>query len=395
MAAKFDKYKKDIDRSSFVRYSDNYLNSLFGSNKVAPLWVADSDFIVMPQLVKAMKKVAKRGLYPYELKTPAIKQPLIDWFAKRHNIKLKMDALQFTTSVLTGLAAAIDELTEKGDGILIQPPVYNAFKGLIEGVDRTIVNNPLSLKDGKYEIDFKDLEKKAADKKTKAMILCSPHNPVGRVWTKKELEKVADICIANNVLMLTDEIHCDIIYSHVKFTGMTEVYKGKSDHIIMFGSAGKSFGIPGLVDSFIYTPNEEYKNTLQSRIMRFHLGKSNSFGIVAMKTVYKHGFKWLDKKISYLEATVSMIDEFLKKNLPDVKLIKPEGTYQVWLDFNKVVKNDEELGELLFKKAKVGIAPGKMYGPGGNGFARMNIASPQPMIMDALKSIGHAVNLSK
>lgn len=392
MGAKFDKYKKDIDRSTFVRYSDNYLNMLFGSNKVAPLWVADSDFIVMPELVKAMKKVAKRGLYPYELKTPAIKQPLIDWFNKRHKIKMKMDGLLFTIGVQTSLAATLDELTEKGDGIIIQPPVYNAFKSLILGVDRKIVNNKLKLVKGKYEMDFDDLKKKAADKKTKAMILCNPHNPIGRVWTKKELEQVAEICIANDVLMLTDEIHCDITYSYAKFTSMTEVYKGKSDKIIMYGSAGKSFGIPGLVDSFIYTPNEELKKTLQKRIMRFHLGKSSSFGVAAMKTVYKHGYKWLDTKLKYLEKTVEMIDDYLKKHLPDIQMIKPEGTYQVWLDFNKVVKDDDELSELLFKKAKVGIALGSMYGPGGEGFARMNIASPQHMIMDALKAIEKAIH---
>ena len=304
-----------------------------------------------------------------------------------------MDGLLFTSSVLTGLAAAIDELTSEGDGIIIQPPVYNAFKGLIEGVERKVVFNQLKLVDGAYEMDFDDLKKKAAEKKTKAIILCSPHNPIGRVWTRKELEKVAEICVANNVLMLTDEIHCDIVFSKSKFVGMTEIYSGKSDQIIMFGSAGKSFGIPGLVDSFIYTPNEEYKKALQSRIMRFHLGKSNSFGIVAMKTVYKHGHKWLDKKLSYLEKTVLMIDEFLKKHLPEVKLIKPEGTYQVWLDFNEVAKSDEELSELLFKKAKVGIGLGSMYSPNGEGFARMNIASPQPMIMDALKQIEKAVHV--
>lgn len=391
MSAKFDKYKTDVNRSTFVRYSENYLNSLFGDPNVMPLWVADSDFMVMPELTKAMKKIAKRALYPYELKTPGIKQPLIDWFAKRHKVKINPEGLLFTTSVLTGLAAAIDELTAKGDGILIQPPVYNSFKGLIEGVDRKVVNNPLKLKDGTYEINFKDLEKKAAGKNTKAMILCSPHNPVGRVWTADELEKIADICIANKVLMLTDEIHCDIIYSNSTFTGMTEVYKGKSDQIIMFGSAGKSFGIPGLVDSFIYTPNQEYKKALQNRIMRFHLGKSNSFGIVAMKTVYKHGDKWLNKKLSYLEKTIKMIESFLEKNLPQVKLVKPQGTYQVWLDFSEVTKNDEELSELLYKKAKIGIGLGSMYGPGGEGFARMNIASPQPMIMEALKAIEKAI----
>lgn len=392
MAARFDKYKKDIDRSTFVRYNENYLSNLFGSTDVSPFWVADSDFIVMPELSKALKKTAKRGLYPYELKTPKIKQPLIAWYKKRHKVEINMDGLLFTTSVNTGLAAAIDELTNQGDGIIIQPPVYQAFKGIIRGVERKIINNRLVLKNGSYEIDFKDLKKKAADEKTTAMLLCSPHNPVGRVWRKEELEKIADICITNNVLMLTDEIHADIIYSDSTFVGMTEIYKGKSDNIIMLGSAGKSFGIPGLVDSFIYTPNPNLKKALQDRIMRFHLGKSNAFGNAALKTVYKYGYKWLDKKIDYLNGSVKMIEKFLNKHLPEIGLVKPEGTYQVWLDFNKIAKNDEELAELLYKKAKLGITLGTEYGIGGKGFARMNIASPRAMIMDALKQLEKAVH---
>lgn len=392
MAARFDKYKKDIDRSTFVRYNENYLTSLFGTSDITPFWVADSDFIVMPELSKALKKTAKRGLYPYELKTPKIKQPLINWYKKRHNVEIKLDGLLFITSVNTGLAAAIDELTNKGDGIIIQPPVYQAFKGIIRGIGRKIINNRLKLKNGSYEIDFDDLEKKAKDKKTTAMILCSPHNPVGRVWKLEELEKIAKICIDNNVLMLTDEIHADIILGDNNFLGMTEVYKGKSDNIIMFGSAGKSFGIPGLVDSFIYSPNSEMKKALQDRIMRFHLGKSNAFGNAALKTVYKYGYKWLDKKIDYLDSTVKMIEVFLKKHLPEVGLVKPEGTYQIWLDFNSITKNDGELRELLYKKAKLGITLGTDYGIGGKGFARMNIASPQPMIMAALKRLEKAVH---
>lgn len=392
MAARFDKYKKDIDRSSFVRYNDGYLKSLFGTTKIAPFWVADSDFMVMPELSKALKRTAKRSLYPYELKTPDIKQPLIDWFKKRHKVEITMNGLLFTVSVNTGLAAAIDELTAKGEGVIIQPPVYQEFKSIIRGVDRKIINNRLVFKNGAYEVDFDDLEKKAAETTTTAMILCSPHNPVGRVWKREELEKIAGICIANNVLMLTDEIHADIIYSSSTFIGMTEVYKGKSDNIILFGSAGKSFGIPGLVDSFIYSPNPDLKKALQDRIMRFHLGKSNAFGNVALKTVYKHGYKWLNTKIDYLEKTIKMIENFLIKHLPEVGLVKPEGTYQIWLDFNNVTKNDEELRELLYKKAKLGITLGTDYGIGGKGFARMNIASPQPMIMAALKRLEKAVH---
>ncbi len=391
MAARFDKFKKDIDRSTFVRYNENNLLNNFGSSDVSPFWVADSDFIVMPELIKALKRTAKRGLYPYELKTQKIKQPLIDWYKKRHKVDINVEGLLFTTSVNSGLAATIDELTAKGDGIIIQPPVFQGFESIIKGVARKIIRNQLKRENGRYEIDFDDLEKKASAKKNTAIILCSPHNPVGRVWAKEELEKVAKICIANDVLMLTDEIHADIVYSKSTFVGMTEIYKGKSDNIIMLGSAGKSFGIPGLVDSFMYTPNPKLKKALQERIMRFHLGKSNAFGNAALKTVYRYGYKWLDKKLDYLEKTVEVIETYLAKNIPEIELIKPEGTYQIWLDFSKLTKNDKELKELLYNKAKLGITLGTEYGIGGEGYVRMNIASPKKIIIKALGRLKNAI----
>ena len=392
MAARFDKYKKDLNRTGFVRYNPGYLQNLFGHTHINPFWVADSDFMVMPELQKALKKMAKRGVYPYELKTPAIKQPLINWFKKRHKVTLTMEHLLFTTSVNTGLAAAIDELTQPGEGIIIQPPVYQAFKGIIEGVNRKVINNSLQLKNDTYHIDFNDLEKKAAVSTTTAMILCNPHNPVGRVWKKDELEQIATICQKHQVLMLTDEIHADIIYPGHQFTGMTEVYKGQSDQILMFGSAGKTFGIPGLVDSFIYTPNTELKKAMQARIMRFHLGKSNAFGNIALKTAYTHGYKWLDKKINYLAASVQAINKFLTNELPQVKMIHPEGTYQVWLDVSALAKNNKALKELLFTKARLGVNLGLEYGKEGKGFVRMNIASPRPLLLQALQQLKEAVN---
>lgn len=383
----------DIDRSIFVRYNPIYLKSIFKNQQVLPFWVADSDFQVMPELIEALEKTARRGVFAYEYKSPQLKDALVGWFSRRHGLSISPRNLMFTTSVLTSLTAIIDELTDQGDGIIIQPPVYQAFESMINGLDRTIVNNPLALKDGKYYIDYADLEQKASLKTTKMMILCSPHNPVGRVWTLEELKQIAQICVKNQVLMITDEIHADIIYPGHKFVGMTSVYETKSDQIIMVGSAGKSFGIPGLVDSFIYTPNKELKQTIQGRIMKFHLGKSNAFANTAMETVYSKGDDWLDAFTVYLKGNVDFIKDFVNKNLPQLKLIEPEGTYQIWLDFNEFGLDEDVLMKKLGQEAGVGLNNGSSYGEGGNNFCRMNIACPRSIIDLAMHRIKDALGV--
>ena len=373
-----------LDRTIFVRYNPVYLKKLFGNQDVLPFWVADSDFQVMPELVNNLRQTAERGVFGYEYKSKGLKSALSDWFDRRYKITIEEKGLMFTTSVLTSLAAIIDELTAEGDGIIIQPPVYQAFDSMITSLDRKIINSPLILEDGKYVMDFSDLEGKAQLDESKMMIICSPHNPVGRVWNEEELQHVANICIVNNILLITDEIHADIIYPGHKFIGMTSIYQPISDNIIMVGSAGKSFGIPGLVDSFIYTPNKEFKRTIQKRIMKFHLGKSNAFANTAMETVYSLGDRWLEAFVNYLQGNIEFIKNFLENELPALKLIEPEGTYQVWLDFNAFNLDEDNLMKKLGTEAGVGLNNGSSYGQGGNNFCRMNIACPRCVIEEAL-----------
>jgi len=387
----FDAYT-DTNRNNFCRYNPVFLKSIFGRTDVLPFWVADTDFEIMPILKDALAERAQLGLFGYETKSPALKQSLANWYDNRYDIKINARKLLFMSSVNTSIANIIDEFSQPGEGVIIQPPVYQAFKGIIDGLGREAINNPLILEDNHYHIDFDDLQKKAALEKSKIMLLCSPHNPVGRVWKENELRKIAEICTENNLLLITDEIHGDIVYQPNKYIGMTSIYKEFGKNIILVSSAGKSFGMPGLIDSFISTPNNDYHKLLKDRIERFHLDKSNAFAYTAWQVVYENGEDWLNQMTHYLHENVKYISDYLKNEIPNVKLPVPEGTYQIWLDLRDLRLTNEELAKFLSQKAGLALNQGYTYGLGGDGFARMNIASPKAMIIKAMEQLKVAVN---
>lgn len=390
MSSKFDNYL-DIDRSNFVRYNPVFLKSIFGRTDILPFWVADTDFKVFSKLHEALADRASLGMFGYETKSPELKKSLASWYDSRYNIKVNSRRLLFMPSVNASIAAIVDEFTIPGDGIIIQPPVYQAFKGIIDGLGRETINNQLILENNRYTIDFDDLKKKAQLSTSKIMILCSPHNPVGRVWNTEELNQVAQICAENNILLIADEIHGDVVYKPNHYVGMTTVNKQYGDNIIMVSSAGKSFGMPGLVDSFIFSPNNDYYKTLKTRIERYHLDKSNGFANIAWEVVYENGGEWLEQMTSYLDENVKFITNYLKEELPEIKLPNPEGTYQIWLDFRELKLTNDELAKFLSHEAGIALNQGYTYGPGGDGFARMNIASPKAMIIEAMEKLKVAV----
>jgi cystathionine beta-lyase len=389
MNYKFDDYPV-ADRDNFVRYNPIFLKTIFGRNDILPFWVADTDFPVMPALSEALQERAEVGLFGYETKSPALKKSLSHWYESRYAIRIHPKKLLFMPSVNSSIATIIDEFSIPGEGVIIQPPVYQVFKGIIDSLEREVINNPLVLRDNRYEIDFDDLKKKAQSPSAKILILCSPHNPVGRVWQEKELNRIAQICTENDILLITDEIHGDIVFSPNKYIGMLNVYKEVSDNIIMVSSAGKSFGMPGLIDSFISTPNSQYFERLKKRIERFHLDKSNAFANTAWQVVYEQGHEWLEQMTTYLKANVDYIAGFLKNNITEVNLPMPEGTYQIWLDFRELGLSNEELAIFLAKESGIALNQGHTYGPGGDGFMRMNIASPRNMIIQAMEQLKDA-----
>jgi len=392
MDSKFDNYL-EANRDNFVRYNPVFLKSLFGSTDVLPFWVADADFQVMPKLIEKLTERAEQGLFGYETKSLDLKKALSSWYDHRYDIKINARKLLFIPTVNASIAAIIDELSEPGDGIIIQPPVYQAFKSIIDGLGRETIDNPLVYTDNHYQVDFDDFRAKAEKPSNKIFLLCSPHNPVGRVWTKEELMQMAQICTENNVLIIADEIHGDIVYSPNKYIGMLSIQKQlNDDNIIMVSSAGKSFAMPGLIDSFIYTPNAGYHQALKERIAKFHLDKSNAFANTAWQVVYEHGGNWIDEMTKYLKGNIDYITSFLNEHLPQIRLPKPEGTYQIWLDFRKLKLTDDQLAKFLSLEAKIALNEGHTYGPGGGGFARMNIASPRAMIEKGMLQLKDAVD---
>lgn len=386
----FDEFP-ETNRNNFVRYNPVFIKSIFGNNNVLPFWVADTDFQVMPPLIEALQKRAQKGLFGYETKSPDLKQSITNWYKNRYGIKINGRKLLFTPSVNTSIAAIIDEFTKEGEGVIIQPPVYQAFQSTINDLDRKTIYNPLILKDNHYEIDFEDLSVKAADSAAKIMLLCSPHNPIGRVWQEEELKEIARICTEHNLLLIADEIHGDIIYPPHNYISMINIMLPLSNNMIMVSSPGKTFGMPGLVDSFIFTVNNAHHKALHKRLEKFHLDKSNAFANTAWQVVYENGNKWLDEMIGYLNNNVDYIVSFLATELPEVNMSRPEGTYQVWLDFRSLKLDNDALAKFLAHEAGIALNQGHTYGPGGGGFARMNIASPKHIIVKAMKQLKDAI----
>lgn len=384
--------KLSTDTSRFFRWSPKILNMFFESEDVLPMWIAETEFKACPELVEALKERANEGVFCYEDKTNRVREAVVGWFQRRHNVQMKADNLQFTISVLAGLAALLEEFTAEDEGVIIQPPVYQAFTMILNGINRKIVHNPLRLEDGKYQIDFEDLERKLSDPKNKVFLMCSPHNPVARVWTKEELTEVAELCNKYDVLCISDEIHCDTLLYGNKFASMTEVGRGIINKLVIIGSAGKTFGIPSLSDAYIYTENQDLQKVIGERLFRYHINKSNAFSNTAMEAVYTLGDAWVDQFNQHVQKNVDLIRSHFDNSATPIKLIEPEGTYQVWLDCSDSAHTDELLHRKLVDTGKIGLARGSGYGPGGEKFFRMNIGCPPSTLTDALSRIENAFN---
>lgn len=390
MTYKFDDFP-NIDRSNFVRHNPTFQKIVFGKTDLLPFWVADADFKVMPQLIEALGKRAEQGHFLYETKSPELRELLSGWYKEQYSIDIHPKRVLFTPSVNTSVALVTELFTNKGEGVLLQPPVYQAFAETINKLERSVINNPLIHTKEGYRIDFDDLEVKVALPEAKIFLLCHPHNPVGRVWTQEELRRVAEICHQHDVLLVTDEIHGDIVYKPNKYIGMLEVAREFSDNVIMITSAGKSFGIPGLLDSFVYTPNTKHYKALRRRIESLHIDKCNAFSSVAWESIYTHGAEWLGDFRTYLKGNIDELHNYLEQNIPEVGFIKPEGTYQIWLNFRKLGLDDEALLRFIVDEAGLALNAGHTYGSGGEGYMRMNIASPRAMLMSGMEQLAEAV----
>jgi len=371
-----------------TRNNPSALNSLFGSTDILPLWVADMEFEIAEPIQKALTERILNSGFAYEYKPESFYQTQKKWYQKRYGIALVKEDVLYTPSITTTITIALEELTAVGDGVIIQPPVFMEFRDVIRKTNRKIVKNPLKLVNHKYEIDFDDLEQKASVKTTTALIICNPHNPVGRVWTKLELERIVSICKKNDVLLIVDEIHKDIILFDNQFFSALH-FNRMYDKLIVCTSEAKTFNLCGIADSFAIIGDEHIRNTIATTLKKYNLGRTNALTRVALEAAYNEGEEWLNNVISTVESNVLLIEQALE-NSP-IKLIKPEGTYQVWLDFSAVFNDTKEMFTVITEKSNVGLNAGHWFGKEGALFMRMNIATSHEKIKKAIQQIVAAV----
>ena len=369
----------------------NFRQERVGREDVIPMWVADMDFETAPAIKAALVKRAEAGIYGYAAVSKEYTQAVIAWFAKRHHWNIQPEMIKQTPGVITAIHIAIQALSQVGDFILIQTPVYHPFFRVIKHTQRQVLENPLINTDAGYEIDFADFETKILEKKPKLFLFCNPQNPVGKVYTKEELVKLSEICLKYDVKMLVDEIHCDLVYSNVEHIPFGTLADKFVERAIICTAASKSFNIAGLRNSNIVILNKIIRDKFQKTHEFFGIPKPSLFPLIATQTAYEQGEEWLDELRDYIEQNRDYALEYIKKHLPKLKVNKPEGTYFLWVDFNAYGFSKEELEDFLIKKAGVWFNQGYTFGTQGTGFARINLACPKSLLEKALHQIEQAV----
>jgi cystathionine beta-lyase len=363
--------------------------NLFLDKDVLPMWVADMDFEAPEKVIKVLKERIEHGAYGYTFRPRKLKENIVSWLEYKHNWKVDKNWILSTHGVIPALNFSIQLYTNPGDKILIQTPVYPTFMSSVKNNNRELVINELVLKDNRYEIDFDDFEEKL--KESKMFILCSPHNPIGRVWSKEELERIGKLCLKHDVLIISDEIHADLTFENVNHTPIASISDDIAQNTITLMAPSKTFNIAGLHYSYTIIKNTELRKIFKKWIIQSGLYGHNLTSIIAANAAYKYGKNWLNKTMEYIEENYYYVKEYFEKNIPEVKVIKSEGTFLVWLDFRQLNLSQNELRELLEKKAKVGLNSGDTFGPGGKGFMRMNIATSRENIEETCKRIKNAL----
>ncbi|MEI8363348.1 MAG: PatB family C-S lyase [Betaproteobacteria bacterium] len=384
-------FDKDIVRGDTASVKHDGYAAGFGAADVLPLWVADMDFAAPEVVTKALAQRAEHPVYGYTFYPESMYDALIDWLKKRHGWIVQRDWIVMAPGVVTSLFATVTAFAEEGEGVIVQPPVYSPFFSAVTTNQRRLIENPLLLNDGRYQIDFEQLEHCAAEG-AKLLLLCSPHNPVGRVWSKAELIQLLDIAHRYHLTILSDEIHADLVYPGEQHTtlAMLANHHG-NDKIITAVAPSKTFNIPGLGLSALIVPNPEQRVRLQKVFDSLHLSNTNPFSIAAFEAAYRGGEAWLDELLIYLRNNRDFVSDYLMKNIPAIRLIQPQGTYLLWLDCGGLAMSDLQLGDFFVRQAKVGLNPGESFGQGGSGFMRLNIASPRHVIAEALNRIKSAL----
>jgi len=376
-----------VDRKNTDSHRWNLVNNLWEDKDGLPLSTADMDFKSPKEIIDAIKQRAEHGVFGYATIPDTYYEAVINWVKKRHNWEIKKEWIICTSGVVPALNTAILAFTDPGDSILIQTPVYPPFFSIIKSNNRNLIANQLIYNDSRYLIDFDTLEKQLSAG-VKMMILCSPHNPIGRVWSYEELKLIIELCVKNNVLIVSDEIHSDIVYSKTKHIPLSSFSEEIANNSITCISPTKTFNIPGVGISTAIIPNKKLRDEYKKTLSRMASGGiHNIFGILTSEVAYRYGSEWLNQLLPYLEGNADLMDKYIRENIPGIKFSKPEATYLGWLNCRELGIKYENLREYFITKAKVELLDGRDFGSNGEGFLRFNFASPRSVIIDALERI--------
>jgi cystathionine beta-lyase len=362
-----------------------------GNSSILPMWVADMDFRTAEPIVSALKQRVEHGVFGYTKVPDAYYAAVINWFDKRHNFHIQREWIQYTSGVVPALSAILKALTNPGDGVIVQTPAYNCFFSSIRNMDCHLVENPLVNRDGYYEMDFDDLERKASRSDVKVLILCNPHNPVGRAWTQEELTRLGEICFRHGVKVISDEIHCDLTFpgvQHQPFAALGDEFLANT---VTTNSPSKSFNIAGLQIANIITADKQLRDKIDRALNIHEVCDVNPFGVAALMAAYNESEAWLDALREYLHQNYLVVVAFINQHLPRLSVIQQEATYLAWIDCRQLDMPSEEIGEKLITEGALMLNQGAVYGTQGEGYIRLNMACPRAQLLDGLQRMARVL----
>lgn len=383
--------KYNFDEIIPRRGTNSYKWDSAGDADVLPMWVADMDFRTAPPVVEALRKRVEHGIFGYVRVPDAYYAGVTNWFARRHDWQIEKEWIIYTTGVVPALSAVIKALTAPGDKVMVQTPVYNCFFSSIRNNGCGMIANPLIYRNGTYQIDFADLEQKAADPSVKVLLLCNPHNPAGRVWTKQELTRIGDICIRNNVWVVADEIHCELVFPGHTYIPFASISQEFLMHSVTCTSPSKAFNLAGLQIANIISADTDIRTKIDKAININEVCDVNPFGVEALMAAYNDGEEWLEELKQYLFANYNYLRVYFEEYLPEFPVATLEGTYLVWVDCSVLNQSSDEVVKNLLEKEKLWVNEGSLYGEAGEGFIRINIACSRQQLIEGLNRLRRAL----
>ncbi len=384
---KYD-FDKPVHRENTDSIKYDGRKGYFGTVDLLPMWVADMDFETLPEVKDTLVKRARHAVYGYSFRSNDYYKAVVNWLKRRHRWEIQPGWIRFSPGIVTAINLAVQTYTEPGDGIIVQPPVYFPFFNAVKNNRRKMIENPLINNNGHYEMDFSLLEKQAAG--AKMLLLSSPHNPVGRCWTRQELQKLSEICLKHNLIVVSDEIHNDLILPGFKHIPLATVSPDIARRTITFIAPSKTFNLAGLFTSSMIISDGDLRGKMDEKLETLHLVHGNLFGYLASTVAYNHGDKWLDELMNYVQQNFDLVSGFFKEKLPQIRMTRQEATYLAWVDFRGFGLDDERLNRKLIEEAKVGFSRGSTFGKGGAGFMRINLGTQRTKVREMLQRVYRA-----